>query len=282
MDKNMDKNMDRKEALTRLFFDTEIWYRSTEKLRRAVKNTRKGSILYRKEEMVYIPEGAQKRAGKIEVSMESPMEAVFRLLGEKEGLRITLLNSASATTPGGAVRRGGNGPEEDLCRCSTLYPDLAVEEYRKAYYERNQKDSSFVYSDACIYSPDVLLIKSAASLPERLPEQKWGKIDVITSSAPNLRIMEEKGIALPTEEKLLELHTYRAMKIMAVAAAHGCACLVVGSHGCSGYHNPPAVVAKAWKAAVSELASSFEGICFAMGGTGKAGENYEAFQLLLS
>ena len=284
--------MEKKEALTRSFYDTQLMYRSTEKLRRAVRNTRRGSTIYGQGEMVYIPDGSPNRAGLVFVSKETPLEVARRLGKENRRNRIALLNSGSALNPGSGVRRGSVGTEESLCRCSTLYPDLCAEEYRRSFYTSNKNNKSYMNSDACIYSPDVLIIKSdllskkpegdvEEIVDEKLPEYLWQKVDIITCCAPNLRAIEEKNLQRPSAEELKKVHAYRAMKVMAVAVAHGCNILVLCAPGCAGFRNDPSLVSAAWKQAAGELGSYFDQIVFAMGGTLRSEENYEAFQSVL-
>ena len=278
---DMAMDMDRKEALTRCFFDTDMWCRSTERLRRAVKNTRRGSTIYRTGEMVYIPDGSATREGKVTITKETPVEAAMRLGKSERGRRLALVNAGSALTPGSGVRRGLVGTEEELCRCSTLYPDLCADEYMRSYYQGNQNNKTFMNSDSCIYSPDVFIVKDETKSLERLSEHLWQKVDVITCSAPNLRAIEERKLDRPSDEELLKVHAYRAMKVMAVAVAHGCSNLVLCAPGCAGYRNDPVLVAKAFHQALEELGSYFHQIVFAMGGNGRSEENYEAFQSIL-
>ena len=57
---------------------------------------------------------------------------------------VTLLNFASARNVGGGFINGAKAQEEDLCRCSALYPCL---ESCTDYYETNRNQSSMLYTD---------------------------------------------------------------------------------------------------------------------------------------
>lgn len=94
--------------------------------------------------------------------------------------RVAVLNFADALTPGGLVFEGVETQEEDLCRCSNLYPCISQGKVFDDYYGYNRSLENDVYSDRLIYSKDVLFFKD---------EDYWcipirTKCDVITCPAP--------------------------------------------------------------------------------------------------
>ena len=101
--------------------------------------------------------------------------------------RIGVLNFASATNPGGGVVWGSSAQEESLCRCSTLYPALNQKNLLVNYYNFHRSRQDSLYTDRCIYTPDVKVIKSDTDYPERLDSSKFFNVDVIPCAAPNLR-----------------------------------------------------------------------------------------------
>ncbi len=97
--------------------------------------------------------------------------------------RILLLNLASATRPGGAVRNGANGQEEDLCRKSSLLLSLESSE-AKRYYEYNNNLHTHLGSDAVMITPNVAVFRDNDG---GLLEQPF-YISVMSCSAPMIRM----------------------------------------------------------------------------------------------
>lgn len=89
----------------------------------------------------------------VAVTDETTQRAARRLVVE-EGVDAVLLNFASARNPGGGFLNGARAQEEDLCRCSGLYPTLTLPQ-AAPYYEFNRAQRSLHYTDHMIYSPDV-------------------------------------------------------------------------------------------------------------------------------
>ena len=267
--------MDRREQNIRVFFDTESWMRSTEKLRRAVRKSRQGSRLILPDEEIVLPSVKEERSCRTTVTDERTGQAVRRIWSEMPGKRICILNFASATNPGGGVRHGSSAQEESLCRISTLYGVLPDPVYRASFYDYHRNLADPRYTDACIYTPDIVICKSDTAVPERLPEEEWVHTDVITCAAPNLRSVPE-GREISGQE-LRELQLSRARRILAVAAQAGADAFIGGAFGCGAFRNDPAVVADAWHEAVQDFGEYFDRIVFAVYCPPSDRTNYEAF-----
>ncbi|MBQ7155802.1 MAG: TIGR02452 family protein [Synergistaceae bacterium] len=65
-----------------------------------------------------------------------------------------------------------------------------------------------------------------------------------------------------SEEELFSIHVKRAKNILRVAAYNGADILVTGAFGCGAFHNPPEVVARAWREALEEYREKFDLIDF--------------------
>ena len=106
--------------------------------------------------------------------------SVSAIEGVVAGRRVAALNFADALTPGGLVWEGETTQEEDLCRCSNLYPCISQDKVFDNYYGYNRSLENDIYSDRLIYSSDVLFFKDETYWCLSIPV----KCDVITCPAP--------------------------------------------------------------------------------------------------
>ena len=277
-----------REQLIEIFKDTERWYHRDAKLAEAVRKSIAGTKLYGPSDNPPVPPAPDGVRTQVTVTGYRSLEAARRLLRENPGRKAAVHNFASATNPGGGVTRGSRAQEESLCRCSTLYPVLDTPELWKQYYQfhRNRHDTR--YTDACIYSPGILAVKSDTDLPQRLPESEWLEVDVLTCAAPNLRPRPYNPMnpgggepAQVSDEELLELHRSRARHMLTAAAANGVDVLVLGAFGCGAFQNNPEVVARAYREILPEFDGRFIQIEFAVYCSPRDGRNYEAFRRIL-
>lgn len=173
--------------------------------------------------------------------------------------RSSLLDFASATTPGGGVLVGSKGQEETLCRLTTLYFILNSDEMREKYYNHNRRigKEELCKNSNVVYVPAVKVIKSIYG--DRLTKECYFDIDVIVCAAPNFRS------EVLCDDILLEKYVYkRACNILLCAKKNNCKNIILGAHGCGAFKNPIRVVAKAYLNAVSKYGKYFENIVFAI------------------
>lgn len=280
----MDRYVDKRNQRTAVFEDTMAWIRTNRKLAEAVADSQTRTILYKADEM---PEfsAPENRTMEVTVSTERSFEAAMRLKRERTERKVAVLNFASATNPGGGVTRGSNAQEESLCRCSTLYPCLDTPYLRKEYYGFHRGRHDVRYTDACIYTPGILIVKTDTDMPERMEDTDWCKVDIISCAAPNLRekpynsMNPGSGEAIKiSEQELKVLHKKRARKILNVAIANGVASLVLGAFGCGAFQNPPEVVAETYREIFEEYQGFFDEVVFAVYCTPGHMENYRFFR----
>lgn len=224
----------------------------------------------------------------VTVTKERTFEAAKRFHSQYPESRIAVLNFASATNPGGGVTRGSSAQEEALCRCSTLYPCLNTKELFGKFYKMHRNKKDLRYTDTCIYTPNITVIKSDTAFPELLPETEWFDVDVITSAAPNLRKMPYNSMNPGSEEpirvsdaELLEIHKKRGMHILNIAAANHADILILGAFGCGAFRNNPGIVARAYKEILHDYTGYFKAINFAVYCSPKDLSNYNVFRNML-
>ncbi|MBP0982607.1 MAG: TIGR02452 family protein [Oscillospiraceae bacterium] len=258
-----------------VFDDTMAWFKTSKKLSGAISGSIDGTKLYTVDEM---PKPTEKRytETKIAVTKSRSFEAAFRLRQTYPDMKIGVHNFASAVHPGGGVAKGSTAQEEALCRCSTLYPVLNTGYLRRNYYDINKKQMDPANTDAIIYTPDILIIKTDTKEPQRIGSEKWVTVDVLTAAAPDLRR------CIIDDENLFRLHAQRARKILAVASDRAIDVLVLGAFGCGAFKNDPLIVAKAYKEVLPEFNGCFKEIEFAVFCSSYDTGNYTAFCNTLS
>lgn len=272
-----------KEDLIRVFEDTERMYQTDERLKEAVYCSIEGTRFYPEGQTPVIP---SPRFGKtiVTVTKYRTLETAMFYHRKFPELRIAAHNFASATNPGGGVRKGSRAQEEALCRCTTLLPVLETEENKKRFYEFHSQRHDVRYTDACLYTPEIVGFKSDDELPSLLPEAKWTKVDILTCAAPNLRAIpnnamnpgRDKAIQM-NDNDLMALHEHRARHLLSIAAANGADVLILGAFGCGAFQNPPEIVAEVYHNLVPEFMGHFREIVFAIYCTPRDMKNYNAF-----
>jgi len=204
-------------------------------------------------------------APRIEVTDETTQIAAERLVAREHADDLVLLNYASARNPGGGFLGGAKAQEEDLARCSALYPCQLTQ---RAYYEANRGQSSMLYTDHMIYSPRVPFFRTHG---RDAPMEDPFLASVITAPAPNageaLRRDTEAG------SEIRETLFRRARYVIAVAAARKHRTVLLGAWGCGVFRNDPVEVAEAFAVAIAE--ASLDRVVFAV--PRGVEKNHEAF-----
>lgn len=282
--------MPSREELTAVFQDTRRLYETDPALMDAIRTSIAGTKLYPEGESPPLPARQPWRETRVTVSGARSLEAVVRLLDEDPDRRVAVHNFASATNPGGGVVHGSSAQEECLCRCTTLYPVLTgTSGLWENYYAMHRARQDARYTDACIYSPDILMVKSDEPLPRRLSPEQRRRVDILTCAAPNLRPRPYNAMnpgsshsaVRITAEELLALHKKRARHMLSVAAHRGAAALVLGAFGCGAFQNDPEVVARAYRDMMEEIDGRFEEIVFAVYCPPGGSRNYDVFRRVM-
>lgn len=256
-----------------IFEDTMKQCETNPMLIPAIKKSIRGTVLYKQGETpeIHVKSGDCK----ITVTQERTFESARNLKSEYPAARIGVLNFASARNVGGGVVRGAEAQEECLCRCSTLYPCLDTDYLFENYYQMHRSLKPLTYTDACIYTPDIMVIKTDTTYPESMPENEWYSVDVLTCPAPNV-----STIRIPDKE-LFEIHKRRGSHIISIAVANNIDVLVLGAFGCGAFRNNPEIVAKAYKEILPQFTGYFKEIRFAVYCSPKNPKNYDTFRSII-
>jgi uncharacterized protein (TIGR02452 family) len=207
----------------------------------------------------------------IEVTEETTQVAAHRLV-MSEGCRdLVLLNFASARNPGGGFINGAKAQEEDLARCSGLYPCLLTQ---PEYYEVNRGRDSLLYADYLIYSPQVpwFRVRSRELL------DRYFLASVITAPAPNAgQVLRRHPDAMPEIDLALR---QRAGYVLAVARDNGHRSLLLGAWGCGVFRNDPQMVADAFGCWLESphFHGAFDRVVFGIYDSSKTKDTLTAFQ----
>lgn len=265
-------NNDRRTKLVDVFRDTLSYINEEEDLYDSIEYSKRESEIIKADE--YYDLETPSRAGKIKVTQSKSLEAAVRYAEDEQNAEkiIAVLNFASATRPGGGVETGASAQEEDICRCSTLFPVLSQAKLEIGYYEPNRKERNPLHTDDIIYSPDIAIIKNDDDNYERRDPEEWCKVDIITCAAPDLRPPKPSRLhpnikpepVQISRDELYEIHLSRARHILNVAAGQGADILILGAFGCGAFKNDPATVARAYADALHEYARHFDVIEFAV------------------
>ncbi|MGN0608690.1 MAG: TIGR02452 family protein [Oscillospiraceae bacterium] len=272
-----------------IFEDTMRLCKENAKLAEAIKTSKANTKFYAADDCPKKANLNTERSTEINVTSERTLEAAKRLSEKYGGKRIAVLNFASATNPGGGVTKGSSAQEEALCRCSTLYPCLKTNELYGQFYSMHKERHDVRYTDACIYTPGIISIKSDTAFPQAVSESEWFSVDVITCAAPNLREKpynfmnpgQGKAIKVSPAE-LLEIHKKRGAHILDIAAANGADVVVLGAFGCGAFRNDPIIVARAYKEILPSYKNVFDEIVFAVYCSPKDTGNFDTFKRILT
>ena len=278
---------ERRQALIDVFLDTQHFYTENKTLAAAAASSRSHTKLYLQDDYPMLP-GIRDRRAEVAVTRSKTFAAAMQWHAAHPEDRITVLNFASAVTPGGGVLHGSSAQEESLCRCSTLYPTLDQRFLWESYYSKNRAAKNVLHTDDCIFSPDVVICKTDESIPQRMEPQDWVTVDVISCAAPNLRqdpdtfFNPEGGEPIhPTPPELIALHQQRARHIMHIAAAYHTDVLILGAFGCGAFENDPDTVAYAYSQVIREYADYFKRIEFAVYCRKYETYNFDAFSAVI-
>lgn len=196
---------------------------------------------------------------------------IWALSQTMKNTKVGVLNFASAKNPGGGFLSGASAQEESLARASCLYASQTKD---MTMYQHNRNQSSFLYSDYMIYSPDVIFWfdDEGNTFPTPI------KADIITSPAPNKGAMLQHN----RKDEIAELESvfkYRMEKLLALAVKNGVESLILGAWGCGVFRNEPSDVANYFREIIdTKFKNRFREIIFSIYDTSDKKANFLPFQ----
>ena len=275
--------MSTREERVDVFQDTMNWINEDDDLSAAVSAAKKKTEVFYEDDYPEFDPNVKKDMI-ISVSQDRSFQAAMRLIKDKPGSKIAVLNFANAFHPGGGVVSGAGAQEECLCRTSTLYPLLDRMTLRRSFYQHHYDLNTPKATDSLIYTEGVVICKTDVDLPKRMPKEDWVKVDVITMAAPDLRSKSNIHVPLVNDgvsmndAEMFGYHVKRAIHMFTCAAAKKADILVLGAFGCGAFQNDPKVVASAYRTALNVFPHVFDHIEFAVYCGPGAEENYDAFK----
>ncbi len=198
----------------------------------------------------------------------STVDAIRKLAREGKN-SIGVLNFASAKNPGGGFINGAMAQEESLAASGTLYRTLTAHE---EYYRSNRAQTSMMYTDHAIYSPDVTFFRSGNFQLVETPV----KASVLTLPAVNMGQVLLKGEDTAEAARVMRR---RMALALAVFAEKGAKNLVLGAYGCGVFRNDPHQIAAWWQELLSEgMGGYFDSVFHAVLDHSRNGDCIKAFE----
>ena len=118
--------IDRRRKNAEIFRDTERRYTTDQALVQAVRQSTEAQVFIAEESTLNVPAASKTEKAKGTNSGKRSREAAESYA--KQDKKVCMLNYASATNPGGGVVNGSSAQEECICRCTTLYPCLNIDQ----------------------------------------------------------------------------------------------------------------------------------------------------------
>lgn len=199
---------------------------------------------------------SESRRVAIEVENETTLSGIARLL-RVQSASVAALNFASAMNPGGGFLTGSQAQEESLARSSALHASLVR---AWSFYEQHRQDSSPLYTDSMILSPNCPIFRDdAGNLLSSIQRASF-----ISAAAPNAGALKE--IAPENVDVIPEVLARRAEYVLSLACSQGYQCIVLGAWGCGVFRNNPETVADVFMKLLgsAEWANRFSRVVFSV------------------
>lgn len=201
----------------------------------------------------------KKRMNLITIKEQDTYDAVHEISSNSNfKAQVAALNFANKDRIGGGYEYGSVAQEEDLCRCSTLYPCLAI-----PFGNATGHYKESISHDELIYTSGVKVIRSSYKKNYSLLDKPF-TCNVITQAAYNHGAGEFGPD--PFNDYDMGSMINKVRDHFRAAALNGDGSVVVGAFGCGAFKNDPAIVSQIYLKVLqeSEFQNVFNEIRFAI------------------
>ena len=181
-----------------------------------------------------------------------------------------VLNLGNAYGTGGGAIYGQHAQEEDLCRRSTLLPELFEFNGQKISSMQWGQYIEYIPSPSVLYTQDVIIFKDNAKNNHALTSYIY-KCNVITACA----VRYSKPQSYSDRDRAIMMKTIN--NILYTAYITGNRTIVLGSLGCGAFNNNPEECASSFRECIHKYRFVFDRIVFAVLSTGN-NNNYTIFR----
>lgn len=184
----------------------------------------------------------------------------------KSGHKVTALNFASYTNPGGKFIDGSSAQEEAICHESFLYNVLSKLE---DIYSLNRKDyNSGLYEDCFIFTPNVYI-----------ESDKECKANILTCAAPNWASAKKYDVSLEKNNRTLYNRIVNMIRFLNITRDTSDV-LILGAWGCGVFKQDPYFVASKFMQVLTTEYNPYKYVVFAVPHS-KYNNNYIEFRNVL-
>ncbi|MCM1440881.1 MAG: TIGR02452 family protein [Roseburia sp.] len=181
-------------------------------------------------------------------------EALENLCRDGAGDR-AVLNFADALEPGGGFQSGAKNQESGLCSTSSLY---LTQLKHKKYYDCNKEANTPVYTDAAIFSRNVVFFRD---------DNGNFLVSPFTASVLTLPAVNRVGCLKSgmDDEEQLKVMKRRMLVALTILSQYSCKNVVLGAYGCGRFGQSADWVASTWVELLSNyFPGTFESVVFAV------------------
>lgn len=237
-------------------------------LLKSVVLNRSNQVLYKEEEVIPIQTILEDKKAKIRLVDKQVSDVAYDLACiHSEVAVMNFMGTDSAYENGKDFTWEG-----ELCRCTTLFPNLCTDLVQQKFYQHNKSRGNSLGSNRAIYIPEIELFRTEMYRMD-YPVVEPCFINVIGMAAPDMSryLVEMSGEAL---KEIIKVRIERAFQI---AYSNGNQAFLTGAWGCGESKCAPDIVAKAYAEVLEKWQYYFKEIVFTIDSYESSLENDEIY-----